>query len=229
MNKLTFETQFKQLCQLIGISYHHIDYYYEAFTHPSYANEHRVSHYERLEFLGDALLGFLVGEFLFHATPISEGEMTKIRANYVCAQANAQYSAELNLDRCLMLGKGAKEQNEDSQAVLADLFESFLGAMYLDHGINYVREFLARIVFPKIQTKKQDFFIDYKSKLQEYIQAETRQTVQYNLLSESGPPHNKTFEVAVIHDDIHLGVGVGKTKKEAEQQAAKDALEKLVR
>lgn len=229
MNKEEFKKKFSEIVSSIKIDFNNIDYYYQAFAHPSFANENNVKDYERLEFLGDAILGFLVGEFLYKTSEISEGEMTKLRANYVCTPANAEYSLKLGLDQCLMLGKGAKEHNEESQAVLADLFESFLGAMYLDHDLEYVRSFLSKFLFPKIMSKKIDFFVDYKSRLQEYIQAESRQGVNYSLVSEVGPPHNKTFEVAVFHDGVKLGVGSGKTKKEAEQNAAKDALNIVAR
>ncbi|HHU56369.1 MAG TPA: ribonuclease III [Acholeplasmataceae bacterium] len=212
-----------------NLSFNNLDLYYEAFAHPSFANENHVKDYQRLEFLGDAILGFLVGEYLYKTKEFTEGEMTKLRANYVCTQANAEYSQEIGLDRCLMLGKGAKEQNEDSQSVLADIFESFLGALYLDHGLDYVRNFLNNFLFTKIKKHKVDFFVDYKSRLQEYFQAESRVSVAYQVINEYGPPHNKTFEVGVSHDNLLLGVGIGKTKKEAEQNAAKKALEKLVR
>lgn len=229
MNKNEFKIKFTKLAERIGISFNSIDYFYEAFTHPSYANENNCRHYERLEFLGDSVLGFLVSEFLFKTFEMTEGEMTKTRANFVCTQANAEYSQALGLDSCLLLGKGAKEHNEDSIAVMADLFESFLGALYLDQGLDYVRDFLSIFLFPRFINQKVDFITDYKGRLQEYIQAESRQGVSYVLISESGPPHNKTFEVAVYHDGVKLGEGKGKTKKEAEQNAAKEALKIVVR
>ena len=229
MNKENFIEDFPKLMKKMNININKVDIYLEAFTHTSYANENGVKHYERLEFLGDAILGFLVAEHIYLSEDISEGEMTKLRANYVCTQANAEYCQELGLDNFLLLGKGAKEHNEDSQAVLADLFESFLGALYLDQGLAAVRKFLESFLFPKIMSKGVHFLNDYKSKLQEYIQAESRFGVTYTLLSEEGPPHNKTFSICVNHDGLRLGEGTGKTKKEAEQQAAKDALEKLAR
>lgn len=229
MNRNEFELKFRKIANNNNLIYDNLDIYYEAFVHPSYANENSVKDYQRLEFLGDAILGFLVAEYLYKAKEFTEGEMTKLRANYVCTQANAEYCLELGLDKCLLLGKGAKEHNEDSQAVLADLFESFLGALYLDHDLEYVRKFLAQFLFPKIKSREHDFFVDYKSKLQEYIQAESRYGVIYKIISELGPPHNKVFEIGVFHDEVSLGIGVGKTKKEAEQNAARKALDKLVR
>ena len=229
MTKKEFKEKFSLIADKWDIEVKNYDLYYEAFSHSSFANENNCRHYERLEFLGDAILGFLVGEYLFKTRDISEGEMTKLRANFVCTNANAEYSLKLGLDKCLMLGKGAKDQNEDSQSVLADLFESFLGAMYLDNNVGFVRNFLEKFLFPIIANKTVDFFIDYKSRLQEYIQSESRKGVVYTLIGEEGPPHNKTFEVAVLHENVKLGTGVGKTKKEAEQNAAKDALKIVAR
>ena len=231
MNKQQFEICLKNVADKINLNYKNVDYYYEAFVHPSFANEHNLKfQYERLEFLGDAILDFLVGEYIFKTQKIKEGEMTKLRAKYVCEQANADYTDELNLHSCLMVGKGAKKQGEDKKvSVLGNLFESFLGAVYLDLGMDEARRILEKIVFPKIEVNTISFFVDYKSKLQEYIQAESRKSVTYTLVHEEGPAHNKTFEVIVVHEDTKLGKGIGKTKKEAEQNAAKDALAKLAK
>lgn len=231
MNKKEFEICFKKISSKINLNYKNIDYYYEAFVHPSFANEHNLDfHYERIEFLGDAILDFLVGEYLYKTQNIKEGEMTKLRAKYVCEQANADYTSELDLHSCLMVGKGAKKQGEDKKiSVLGNLFESFLGAVYLDLGMEEARKILEKLVFPKIEVNKVNFFVDYKSRLQEYIQAESRKGVDYKLIHEEGPAHDKTFEVVVIHEDTKLGKGIGKTKKEAEQNAAKDALAKLAK
>lgn len=231
MNKIEFENKFKGIADKIGIKYKNIDYYYEAFVHPSFANEHRLNyHYERLEFLGDAILDFLVGEYIYMTQQIKEGEMTKLRAKYVCENANAGYTLEYNLNECLMVGKGAKSQGEDKKySVLGNLFESFLGALYLDLGMDVVRKVLEKIVFPKIEFQTVDFFEDYKTKLQECIQAESRKSVEYRVIRESGPAHNKEFEVIVSHEDTKLGRGVGRSKKIAEQNAAKDALDKLAK
>ena len=231
MNKQQFEICLKNVADKINLNYKNVDYYYEAFVHPSFANEHNLKfQYERLEFLGDAILDFLVGEYIFKTQKIKEGEMTKLRAKYVCEQANADYTDELNLHSCLMVGKGAKKQGEDKKvSVLGNLFESFLGAVYLDLGMDEARKILEKIVFPKIEVNTINFFVDYKSKLQENIQAESRKSVEYKLVHEEGPAHDKTFEVIVIHEDMKLGKGIGKTKKEAEQNAAKDALAKLAK
>lgn len=231
MNKMQFKNNFDSIAQKLDLKYKNLDYYYEAFAHPSFSNEHNLDYdYERLEFLGDAILDFLVGEFIYKTKHIAEGEMTKLRAKYVCEQANGDYTKELGLDTCLMVGKGAKKQGEDKKiSVLGNLFESFLGAVYLDLGMEAARTILEKHIFPKIVVNTVEFFVDYKSKLQEYIQAESRKTVEYRVVGESGPAHNKKFDVIVIHEETKLGRGEGKTKKEAEQNAAKDALAKLAK
>lgn len=231
MNKIEFENKFKSIASNLNINYKNIDLYYEAFVHPSFANEHRLDfHYERMEFLGDAILDFLVGEYIYKTQNIKEGEMTKIRAKYVCENANMGYTNECHLDECFMVGKGAKNQGENKKpSVLGNLFESFLGALYLDLGIEEVRTLLEKIVFPKIEFQTVEYFQDYKTQLQECIQAESRKSVEYKVVKEEGPAHNKTFEVIVIHENTKLGRGIGKSKKEAEQKAAQDALNKLAK
>lgn len=204
--------------------------YLTAFTHTSYANEHKSENNERLEFLGDAILDFLFGEYLYKTYPnMPEGEMSKIRSKYVCANANAEYATFLKLNENLRLGKGEKDHGGDTKpAVLADLFEAFLGAVYLDSGLDSVRKILNLVIFSKIEYIDKGYFVDYKSKLQEDIQAESRKGLVYQLDNEEGPSHDKTFTVSVYHDGVRLGTGVGKTKKEAEQEAARQALTKKV-
>ena len=183
-----------------------------------------------MEFLGDAILDFLVGEYIYKTQNIKEGEMTKIRAKYVCENANAGYTAECKLDQCFLVGKGAKLQGENKKlSVLGNLFESFLGALYLDLGMGVVRNLLEKVVFPKIEFHTVEYFQDYKTQLQECIQAESRKSVEYKVVKEEGPSHDKTFEVIVTHENTKLGRGIGKSKKEAEQQAAKTALARLKR
>ena len=205
--------------------------YQNAFTHTSYANEHpKEKSNERLEFLGDAILDFLFGEYLYKNYPdMPEGDMSKVRSKYVCANANCEYALELDLENYLLLGKGEEEQGGKTKVnVLADAFEAFLGAMYLDGGIDNVRKLLNKVIFSNIEYINKGFFVDYKSRLQEDIQAESRLAIEYHLESEVGPAHDKTFTMSVYHDGVKLGVGTAKSKKEAEQLAAKDALSKKV-
>jgi ribonuclease-3 len=222
------EDKILSVLEKLGISPANPDLFRVAFTHQSYANEHHVQSNERLEYLGDAILDFLVAEYLFRKFPdLPEGQLSRLRAKYVCATANSRYAIQIGLDQCLLLGKGEAEQGGKSKpSLLGDLFEAFLGAVYLDCGIEAVRKILETTVFPQI-SEGNNFFIDYKSHLQEYIQAESRHGVEYILIKETGPAHDKTFTVSVYHDHLKLGTGMGKSKKEAEQNAARDALEKL--
>ncbi len=229
MTKKEFIEKFNKISKKLGIPYKNIDIYYIACTHASFANENDVLNNERLEFLGDSILGFYIAELLYKKFPdMPEGEMTKNRFNYVCTQANAKYALEIGLNECLMLGKGETDQGGTcKQNLLADVFEAFLGAIFLDLGIGLVKKVLDKIILPKVG--KKSFFEDYKSKLQEYIQSSSRIAVKYELVSETGPSHNKTFVISVFHNGIKLGTGEGPSKKEAEQMAAKDALDKLAK
>lgn len=227
----SFVTSFKCLAKKFNIKYHDLSIYFQAFTHKSYANEHRLANNERLEYIGDAILDFLVGEYMYETYPLMpEGDLTKKRAQYVCEEANKNYSLELGLDKIVMLGHGEEEQGGRSRpAVLGDLFEAFLGAIYMDNkNINEVRKLLQKVVFPNIEAEA-SYLIDYKSKLQELIQSENRKSVKYVVENEEGPSHDKRFTVAVYFDQTKLGEGIGKSKKEAEQISAKAALKLLAK
>lgn len=200
--------------------------YQKAFTHTSYANEHGLESYERLEYLGDAILELFMSDYLYKNTEYDEGMMTKLRAHYVCEDALYEYSLKLALNEELLLGKGEEENGgKFRKAIVADIFEAFIGALYLDQGLETVNQFLNRVVVPMIQTHKLDFIHDYKSVLQELVQTDKR-SLEYTVIKEEGPAHNKLFTVEVKIDDIRYGVGVARSKKEAEQEAAKDALKK---
>ena len=199
-----------------------------AFTHSSYSAKYDLDYdYERLEFLGDSVLNMLTSEFLQNLHPTySEGKLTKLRANYVCQSALIVYSHENNLDKHIRLNleDNAISDNEVI-SITADIFESFLGAIYLDQGIEKAREFLTITVFPYIESKK-IFFYDYKSTIKEYGDAEDVE-VCYELLEEHGAPHDKTFVMRILIDGVDYGHGVGKSKKEAEQLAACKAIDRL--
>lgn len=225
----SFIPQFKTFARRYDIKFKNINIYYQAFTHKTYANEHNLPCNERLEFIGDAILDFLVGEFMYELYPdMPEGVLSKKRASYVNAEANKAYAIDLGLDKLVLLGHGEEEQGGRTKvSILGDLFEAFLGAIYMDtKNIEEVRKILKIVVFPSIMDKT-DYLIDYKSKLQELIQAENRKSVTYVTEKEEGPSHNKTYVVAVFFENAKLGEGIGKSKKEAEQSAAKIALEKL--
>lgn len=199
-----------------------------AMTHSSYANEHNTESNERLEFIGDAVLNLAVGRYLYDNLPDNEGILTKKRAMDVCEGSLYNYALSFNLGEYLLLGKGEdRNQGREKPAVLADAFEAFLGAIFLDKGYDEVLKVLKKVVFPNIKSTLNASDNDYKSKLQELVQSDKR-TLNYVIVSESGPAHNKEFVARVYMDeDIMMGEGVGKTKKEAEQNAAKVTLEKL--
>ena len=199
-----------------------------AFSHSSYANEHKVkSDYERLEFLGDAVLDLVVADYLYNHHKEDEGEMTKVRASYVCENANYCYATGLGLSNYILLGHGEqKEGGNFKKAIVADIFEALMGAIYIDLGYSTVRKVILNVVVPYIKNPDITFFSDYKSSLQESVQTEQK-SLEYRLVKEEGPAHDKRFTVEVSIDDIVYGTGVGTSKKEAEQEAAKEALTKL--
>lgn len=217
-----------ELLKELGIITDNEAIYVQALTHTSYANEAGVASYERLEYLGDAVLELIMSDYLYNKTDFEEGLMTKIRSHYVCENALYEYSLKLKLNDYLQLGKGETDNGgKFRKAIVADIFEAFIGAMYLDKGLDYVKAFMLKHVIPIVEDKKLGFFTDYKSVLQELVQTDKR-SLEYSLVDESGPAHNKMFTVIVKIDDIIYGKGVAHSKKEAEQEAASDALNKSV-
>lgn len=206
----------------MGIKINNEELLKTALTHSSYSNEHNCENYERLEYLGDAILEAVTSEYLYLNTDYKEGEMTKIRANYVCEKALACYSRDIGIDKCIRLGHGQIHNLNDT--IIADVFEAVAAVIYLDQGYNVVKKYLDDIIIPYIKEKR-DFNTDYKTMLQEAVQT-TRRSLEYVLLDEYGEAHDKTFEMAVKIDNIIYGKGIGKSKKEAEQNAALDALNK---
>lgn len=218
----------EKLFKCLNIKPKDLRLYATAFSHSSYANEHKAKHdYERLEFLGDAVVDLAVADYLYSCKSETEGEMTKVRASYVCENALYEYSMNLGLNQYIRVGHGEeKEGGKYKKAIVADIFEALIGAIYLDLGYATARKVVLNIIVPYIEDPKISFFSDYKSALQEYVQTEEK-SLDYQLINEEGPAHDKTFTVEVVIDDIVYGKGVGSSKKEAEQEAAKEALEKL--
>lgn len=218
----------KELFELLKIEPNDNKYYITAFQHSSYVNEnHLKSDYERLEFLGDAVLELVISDYLFKNLEIKEGDMTKLRASYVCENALYEYSKDLNLSKYIKVGHGEEiDGGRYKKVILADIFEALMGAIYLDLGFDVVKRVVLSIIVPYIEDPKITFFSDYKSALQEFVQTEQRSLV-YEVIDETGPAHNKTFTVIVKVDDIVYGKGIAASKKEAEQEAARDALTKL--
>ena len=193
-----------------------------ALTHSSYSNEHGGKNYERLEFLGDAVLQLITSEYFYKKYDYQEGELSKIRASFVCEEALAQYAKDVGIDKHIKVGNGQIKNINDT--IIADTFESVLGAIYLDQGFTIAKNYVLEVLNPYI-LEHHVFLGDYKSRLQELVQTD-KQSLEYRLVSESGPSHNKTFVFEVVIDGIIYGRGVGKSKKEAEQRAAEDALKK---
>ena len=218
----------EELLEKFDIVPNNIEIFKVAFIHGSYSTTHGLDHdYERLEFLGDSVLSVIVSEYLYEKYPqYGEGKLTKLRANYVCQFALIHYSEELGLDEYLHVS--AQESNltkNELMSIKADIVESFLGAMFLDQGWDFVKNFVAENIF-KFIDKKVVFFADYKSTMKEYGDA-NEMDVSYEILEEYGVPHDKTFIIAIMVDGKEMGVGKGRNKKEAEQAAAKIAIEKL--
>lgn len=221
-----------RLLKNLNIPYNNIEIFREAFTHPSFSNEKNGrKNYERLEFLGDAVLQYYVSKFIFEKYPQKpEGELTTLRSKLVREESLARFARELNLGQYIYLGAGEEHNGgRDRNSVLADIFEAFIGATSQDCGIDYVIQILQRTIYKHVEDINYDEITDYKTKLQELIQADQRKTVTYELLSSTGPANAPIFEVAVVMDEMKLGVGKGSSKKRAEQQAAKDALNKLAK
>ena len=219
----------EELFKLLKIEPKEMKYYTTAFLHSSYVNEnHLKSDYERLEFLGDAVLELIMSDYLYNNLNVKEGDMTKLRASYVCENALYEYSIGLNLSNYIKVGHGEEQDGgRFKKVIMADIFEALMGAIYLDLGFDTVKRVILDVTVPYIEDPKVVFFSDYKSALQEFVQTEQSSLI-YDVIEESGPAHNKSFTVEVKIDDIVYGVGTAGSKKEAEQEAAHDALLKLV-
>jgi ribonuclease-3 len=206
----------------------------QAFTHRSYLNESKkkLESNERLEFLGDSVVSFIVSSFLYKEYPqFNEGALTNLRSLLVNTKSLAQISRELNFGDKLKLSKGEEEsKGRQNQSLLADCFEAFVGALFLDQGAKAVEDFLKQVLLPKaIELTKNSTLKDPKSLLQEYVQAKKQGSPNYKVLSEAGPSHAKTFRVGVYMAENLLGTGEGKSKQEAEEAAAKEALERKLK
>lgn len=216
-----------------NIPYKNLSLYKEAFTHASYVNERhmKLNDYERLEFMGDAVLQLFVSDFLFNKFPHeTEGQLTTHRAKLVREESLARFARELGIGEVLFLGVGEeKNGGRDRESVLANVFESFIGAIYLDVGDKYARQILEQTIYKHASDLDYEDITDYKTKLQELIQSDTRRTVNYELLNTTGPSNAPEFEIAAMMDEMCLGVGKGTSKKRAEQKAAQDALAKLAK
>lgn len=220
----------RELEKKLGYRFRNIGLLEHAMTHSSYANEHRaagITSNERLEFLGDSVLGMVVADYLFEKHPnMPEGELTRTRAALVCEASLYEVARVLNLGRCLRLGKGEDSGGGRSRpSILADATEAMLAAVYLDGGIEPVRTIIRAYILDKEEEKSVDR--DYKTALQELVQRHPGQAVSYRLIDETGPDHARVFVMEVSVGEKPVGIGRGRSKKEAEQMSAKAALEKM--
>jgi ribonuclease-3 len=204
----------------------------QAFTHSSYVNEHRresQDDYERLEFLGDAVLELLTSQYLFkHYPDLTEGDMTKLRAAIVCETGLFQFASSLSFEDKIFLGRGEEVTGgRQRPSLLADVFEAFIGALYLDQGLSEVNRFLTTVVYPRISDGSFSHVMDYKSQLQETIQRKNLGELDYELVTEKGPAHHREFTSNVLLNGEVIGMGKGHSKKDSEQSAARKALKNL--
>jgi ribonuclease III len=219
----------EQFEDIIGYKFKNKNYLQIALTHSSYVNEHKMSKdNERLEFLGDSVLGLIVSNYIFaYKSSLKEGDLTKIRSTIVCEKSLMHIAEKLNIGQYIKLGKGEKISGGAKRAsILADAVEAMIAAIYLDSDFDnvskYVLDWLGDTIKNALDNKKSD---DYKSKLQEEIQKVRGRILKYELISMKGPDHERIFTIGVYCDNKLIGTGKGHSKKEAEQLAAKDALQ----
>lgn len=211
----------------LGLSFNNLKYLDIALTHSSYSNEHvKTLHNERLEFLGDAVLDLIVSDYLFHDAKLDEGKLTKFRSHFVREESLARHAKKLHLENLLRLGRGMK--NDVGQAMLADTFEALIGAIYKDSGLENARKFvlgeMAKEMDEVFQSGVEE---NYKSKLQEELQKNGEANILYKVLEQTGPMHAPFFKVQVSINEEIFATGEGSTKRGAEQDAAKNILQKI--
>lgn len=218
-----------ELLEKLNIKPKHISLYETAFTHSSYNADANTKHhdYERMEFLGDSVIGLVVSEVSYGARPeMAQGPLTKMKSNLVSTASLADLARKYDFPNYIRVGNSFSGDISKANHLLEDVFEAFFGALYLDQGFEVARKLLIDIFINIIKNYNIEDSTDYKSKLQEEMQAEHRESVSYEVISENGPSHDRHFVVHVVFDGMELGVGEGSTKKQAEQMAAKAALEK---
>lgn len=217
-------SKYTKLEKALGYTFKKIDLLILALTHSSYANEHNMECNERLEYLGDAVLELAMSQNLYHKLALDEGVLSKTRAKAVCEEALNVYASKINLASYLLLGNGEEHSGGRSRpAIIADVFEAVLGAIFLDSNFETAYKVVEKVVIPYYEIVTQ--IKDYKSIFQEKVQADKR-TLHYEIVKDEGPANDKYYEAVVYMDKILMGRGSGKTKKEAEQNAAKEALSK---
>lgn len=224
--------KFDDFFKSFNIKPKNISLYERAFTHSSFNFDAKTDHkdYERLEFIGDSVIGFVVADLAYNIhSDLSQGEMTKLRSTLVQSASLTRLAKSYHLEQYIRVGNSLKNQDLSKMThLLEDVFEAVIGAIYLDQGLKTTYGIVKKIFYPEVKNFNASMLHDYKSQLQEDIQSENRETIEYVVVKETGPSHDKVFEVEARLDNITLGKGSGKTKKEAEQLAAKAALSKRV-
>ena len=214
--------------QRIGYQFKNGKYLRRALTHSSYSNESREKPEcnERLEFLGDAVLSLVVSNYIFHRFHLNEGDLTKIRASIVCEKSLFRFAGEIGLGEELYLGRGEEQMGGRTRpSIVSDAFEALIAAIFLDGGLEPASRFILRFVREELDTGERSAFVDYKTMLQEIVQKNPEEKVSYVLVEENGPDHDKHFVVEVRLNSNVIGKGESRSKKGAEQLAAKEALE----
>ena len=227
---LIYRERIEKLEKVIEYEFEDKSLLLRAITHSSFSNEQKINRiysYERLEFLGDAVLELISSEFLYEKySDIPEGKLTKLRASLVCEPALAYCASQINLSVFLLLGKGEEATDgRGKDSINADVMEAIIGAIYLDSGLEAAKKVVLKFILSDIEHKQ--LFYDSKTILQEYVQSKLKQEISYQVLNESGPEHDKKFCVQVWIGEQEFGTGIGRTKKGAEQQAAYEAIKKL--
>ncbi|WP_425365104.1 ribonuclease III [Fusibacter bizertensis] len=228
------EARFVELESLIGYKFQDSHYLIRALTHSSYSNENKkakLKNNERLEFLGDSVLGLTISEFLFsHYAQLEEGQLTKIRAKIVCEASLGEASRALRIGEFMLFGRGEElTGGRERTSILSDAFEALIAAIFLDGGMECARKFVLSQLKPIIEDAVQGkLFVDYKTRLQEVIQVQKGNRIKYEIVREEGPDHSKIFFTEVKLNDETIGIGSGHSKKESEQEAAKEGLKRLV-
>jgi ribonuclease-3 len=234
MNQLEqLKTKLAAIEELLGYAFDNRELLAQAFIHRSFINEYRegpLQHNERLEFLGDSVLGLTVADYLYHRLPdYPEGQLSQIRSRLVDATSCAQYLQKLSLGEFILLGKGERmTEGQTKPSILADVFEALLGAIYLDAGLATTKSFLLLHFESLFESAIGSPPRNYKAELQDFSQKRFQKTPIYKIIEETGPEHAKIFHVLVFINDEEAGSGTGSSKKEAEQRAAFDALSKVV-
>lgn len=224
-----YSSKIEEFEKRIGYEFKDKSLLFNALTHSSYANEshHRFSSNERLEFLGDSVLSIVVSELIFERyTDLPEGELSKTRATLVCEKSLANFAKQIDLGDYILLGRGEKQNGgKERPSIVSDAFEAVIAAIYLDGGFEAARRHIMRFLPSNVREAVAKAYDDYKTVLQEIIQMNPEETVEYKLVSESGPAHSKQFTVHVMLNSNVIGTGTASSKKHAEQLAAKEALE----